>query len=98
MLHMIAKCSYSAQVWNIMATGTDFQIPPPTGIRRVIGWELISSTGLTHAHTQLIIYTLWNLWKERCRRVFDNKTLSPIDLARVIKEEIAAEQLATRQN
>lgn len=40
-------------------------------------------------HIQVMIYTAWNLWKERCRRVFDNKALSPTDLTAIISQDIA---------
>jgi hypothetical protein len=49
-------------------------------------WELVKNASLTQhqpqvQHIQLIIYTPWNIWKERCRRIFDNKTLQPTDRA-----------------
>jgi hypothetical protein len=36
-----------------------------------------------------IIYTAWNLWKERNRRVFEKKTATPRRVVELIKEEIA---------
>jgi hypothetical protein len=37
----------------------------------------------------IIIYTAWNLWKERNRRVFEKKTATPRRVFELIKEEIA---------
>ena len=40
-------------------------------------------------HLQIIIYTAWNLWKERCRRIFDNRALTQDQLVTVITSDIA---------
>jgi len=36
----------------------------------------------------LVIYTFWNLWKERNRRIFDNKMETVLQVAARIKEDI----------
>jgi hypothetical protein len=36
----------------------------------------------------LMIYTLWNIRKERNRRIFENSALTPIQLALKIKEDV----------
>jgi hypothetical protein len=36
------------------------------------------------------VYTAWNLWKERCRRVFDNKTTDVQRLLESIQDDIHA--------
>ena len=38
---------------------------------------------------QVITYTAWNIWKERCRRVFDNRAMSIDQLVSIIKIDIA---------
>jgi hypothetical protein len=37
---------------------------------------------------QLIIYTTWGIWKERCRRIFDTKSVRPAELCSVIRNDI----------
>jgi hypothetical protein len=37
---------------------------------------------------QKSIYTVWHLWKERCRRIFDNKALQPNVLATAVKLDV----------
>jgi len=48
----------------------------------------------TTNRAQVIIYAVWNLWKERCRRVFDNKTQTPTQVASLIQQDIMLYALA----
>lgn len=41
---------------------------------------------------QIIVYTAWHIWKERCRRAFDKKAVSPTDLVHLIQADILAER------
>jgi hypothetical protein len=42
----------------------------------------------------LLIYAVWNLWKERNRRIFDHRSASPSAVLTLIKEEISLRRLA----
>jgi hypothetical protein len=46
----------------------------------------------------VMIHFLWNIWKERNRRTFQNKLLQPRQVALLCKEDIQQYQLATRSN
>jgi hypothetical protein len=35
-----------------------------------------------------MIYTAWNIWKERNRRVFERKTATPKRILQLIKDEL----------
>jgi hypothetical protein len=37
---------------------------------------------------QKLVYTVWNIWKERCRRVFGNRAMIANQLTDVIKEDV----------
>jgi hypothetical protein len=43
---------------------------------------------------QKVIYVVWNLWKERCRRVFDNRAMSADQLIHAIKDDVTQWQIA----
>jgi hypothetical protein len=46
--------------------------------------------------TRKALYTMWNLWKERCRRVFDNKAMLASQLQQEIKNDVGEWSIARR--
>ncbi|PUZ47376.1 hypothetical protein GQ55_7G159400 [Panicum hallii var. hallii] len=40
------------------------------------------------------IYTAWNLWKGRNRRVFDQKLMQPLQVFELIEEEVSLRRVA----
>ena len=48
----------------------------------------------TTERVKIITYTACNLWKETCRRVFDNRVPNPNQLSLAIKQFIDQLQLA----
>jgi hypothetical protein len=47
---------------------------------------------------QKVIYIVWNLWKERCRRVFDNRAMPVNQLLSIIKEDVRLWRIAWRRS
>ncbi|KAF8665960.1 hypothetical protein HU200_054046 [Digitaria exilis] len=45
----------------------------------------------------LMIYTVWNLWKERNRRVFDGQYNTPQRVLALIKEEMKMRSVACNE-
>jgi hypothetical protein len=39
-----------------------------------------------------VIFTLWNLWKERNRRIFNNSHESALQVASRVKEDISTKE------
>jgi hypothetical protein len=55
-------------------------------------WHSLLQQGANdrQSHLQVIIYTIWNVWKERCHKVFQNITISPEQLAGIIWQDVIA--------
>lgn len=89
---MVAECSLARMVWSILTQ--QFNLPminrniTSTSLKQwwseMIGMD---STRNDRKRTQ-VIYAVWNLWKERCRRVFDSKTQTPAQVASLTKQDL----------
>jgi len=95
MTHMVANCPYSKRVWWHIAQQTGhLNIQPRQSVTNLkLWWSDLSGETQTadpEHRNQIITYTTWNIWKERCRRVYDNKALTEIQLVAVIRQEVAA--------
>jgi hypothetical protein len=42
----------------------------------------------------IITNTTWNIWKERCRQVCDNKAIPPAQLVQIVLQDIEALRMA----
>jgi hypothetical protein len=92
-LHMLATCPYSVAVWNDLQDwlGTTLQAPLNNCYRAFKSWW--SSMFILHdtnakEKVQKVVYTAWNIWKLRCRRVFDNKGISTAQLQELIQHDV----------
>ena len=83
--HIMAQCSYATEVWNAIATHTQLCVPTTMNIPWIKDWWTrlcAANSQQLDQHLQAIIYTAWNLWKERCRSVFDNKGTKAVTTSR----------------
>jgi coenzyme F420-reducing hydrogenase gamma subunit len=58
---------------------------------KVVGVDVLMISGCPNPKdpiVQVIIYTAWNIWKERCRRNLDNRSFERADLCCVIRQDI----------
>jgi hypothetical protein len=53
-------------------------------------WHAVTrgAAGNCDEHMQVIIYTIWNIWKERCHRVFQNKALTTDQPMQITRKDI----------
>jgi hypothetical protein len=93
-VHMVAQCSYAQSVWRLLAQRTSFTLPQSSShLSSVREWreQITKATGIDSVHLlQILTYATWNIWKECCRRVFDNKALPVDQLVMLIQHDVAA--------
>jgi hypothetical protein len=53
-------------------------------------------TGDSKQRACKFVYTVWNLWKERCRRLYDNKAMTLVQLQAVIRFDVELHNTARR--
>jgi hypothetical protein len=52
-------------------------------------WRNEELDGLEHMERACkFIYTVWNIWKERCRRLYDNKAMTTSQLQTIIRLDV----------
>jgi hypothetical protein len=94
-IHMLAYCPYSIRVWQQLQNWVGAPLQPPTtsNYRYLKHWwtTMISTPAMSNDNqrmTQKCIYIIWNLWKERCRRIFDNRVMTENQLSLQIKLDV----------
>jgi hypothetical protein len=91
---MLARCPYSRVVWQGLQQwiGSNILQPPRSSYRPFKSWwnsMMRWNEPGKAARVQKVVYTAWNLWKERCRHVFDNKGRAATDLQGLIVHDVA---------
>jgi hypothetical protein len=91
-IHIMAQCPFT-QLWIQVASwmGIHIQPPPQTNYRKLeTWWNDMAHIWRNDAKEieQQFIYTIWNIWKERCRRVYDNKAMIGSQLLHTIKLDV----------
>jgi len=79
--HLVLHCNFAKLVWEKMEVWTQQLVRPPENGLEIVDWwqkelaQLPKQTRKTKA--AMMIYCAWNLWKERNRRVFEQKQKAP---------------------
>ena len=94
-LHLCLCCPFAKAVWDQILSWENFtQLQQqlqvnPTHIKS--WWEEVATKVPRSERRRLngvVIYTFWNIWKERNRRIFDNLIQTGPQVAARIKEDI----------
>jgi len=102
-VHLSFNCAFAKAVWNQVfiweGINTDLlqMQDEPNHFRT--WWEQVVpqiSKDQRRKFNGIVIYTCWNLWKERNRRIFNNVFQSPSEVAARIKEDIDQRRRALR--
>ena len=96
---MVANCSSSKAVWNdVSQLTTQPHLTVGAAVTNLKTWwtDLNGNTATPPSveRTKVLIYTVWNIWNEHCRRVYDNKAIPAAHLATIIKQEMETLKMA----
>jgi len=93
--HLCLLCPFAQAVWHWVLSWERLDLPQETNPANYIcisdWWE--TTAKMVHKNQRrdfngLVIYIMWNLWKKRNRRIFENKLLSMQQVAERIKENL----------
>jgi len=99
--HLCKDCTFSRQVWSFIKRWFSLSVIDTVGMIGSLHkyWRkcrIKTDKDQRKVFDGIMIYFWWNLWKERNRRTFQNKSLQPSQVALLCKEDIEQYQLATR--
>ena len=96
--HLCLHCVFAQQVWNLVQNWTDGLISlPPSGIGIEEWWNLMINSTTSENRNKvaaILIYTAWNIWNERNRRIFQGSSQQPTAVLGFIKEEMEVRRQA----
>jgi hypothetical protein len=96
--HLCLHCVFAQEVWFLVTQWTDGLVSIPGGQISIQDWWNSALQGaprkLKIERASTLIYTAWNLWKERNRRVFEGTRTTPSRILHLIKEEVAIRAIA----
>jgi len=90
--HLCLHCPFAIQVWGLVRAWSGNLIRVPVQGTTIEDWwcqSLAQQPQKERRQTSaFLMYTAWNLWKERNRRVFEGKAMEPRIVLQLIKEEM----------
>jgi hypothetical protein len=91
--HLCKDCTFTKQVWSVIKSWFGLSILDTISINGSLHgyWHKCRrKVDRTHrkAFNGLMIHFWWNIWKERNRRTFQNKSLPAREVAFLCKEEV----------
>ena len=93
--HLCLLCPFAQAVWHQVLSWERLDLPQETNPANYVcisdWWETTAKMVHKNQHRDfigLMIYIMWNLWKERNQRIFENKLHSMQQVAERIKEDL----------
>ncbi|CAO2169178.1 unnamed protein product [Urochloa humidicola] len=97
--HISLQCVYAQQVWVLVVDWCAGLVQLPQRDLSIEDWWNQSLEGTPRETKRqkaaIMIYTVWNIWKERNRRIFEHKAATPQRVLALIKEEMSIKESAS---
>ena len=94
-IHLVLICPFAKAVWSLTVAWMHFngdQILPSDEPAHLIRWWEETQAKIPKSDRRrfngVVVYTLWNIWKERNRRIFTNTLETAAQVASRAKEDI----------
>jgi hypothetical protein len=97
--HISLFCTYAKEVWH---SSPDFGhvAGMATSSTSLSGWWVeiwkLHNNKVSRPQATVAVYVVWNLWKERNRRVFESKVASPLLVGSLARDELNLFELACK--
>jgi hypothetical protein len=96
--HLCLHCVFAKEVWLAVQVWSENLIAvPDSRVSLVVWWNSATKSKQKDTRSRIIsimIYTVWNLWKERNRRILEGKSTSPSQVLNFIREEAQLRRVA----
>ncbi|PNT77156.1 hypothetical protein BRADI_1g58566v3 [Brachypodium distachyon] len=82
--HLLLHRPYAKEIWHLGIFGANFALQAASRTSIKAWWNKLSGVPKKNTAAQKDItvaaYVAWNIWKERKRNFFENKSLPPLSL------------------
>ena len=88
--HMALNCTYARSVWHLLAqwTGQPILATQLQQFSSPVEWWLFMGSALSKDELMVAIYGVWHVWKERCRRVFQQTIATESQVLDFIRDDL----------
>jgi hypothetical protein len=98
-LHLSLLCPFAKAVWSKVLSWENFDVQLPQQEPQCLAnwWEDVASMIAKQERrtfNRALIYIVWNIWKERNRRIFENEHQTAEQVAYLAKEDIVQRRKA----
>ena len=92
-VHLCLTCSFAKEVWFHVANWTTLDLRLMTG--EVLDVKTWWEANLQHLPLKkqrsvaaVLMVTAWSIWNERNRRIFEQRSLNPLQVFNLVKNEL----------
>jgi hypothetical protein len=97
-VHLVLNCTFHSKYGRVLRVWTHDLVQVPAIDSDVLDWWQKALVGLPKKLRRLkaatMVYTSWNSWKARNRRVFDQQLLNVVQVIQEIKSEAFVRKMA----
>lgn len=90
--HLCLQCPFAQHVWEHVQAWTSSHVKKPSDTMSMEEWWTqevqLPTKEERRTWAAINMYTVWNLWKERNRRIFEGKEADPVTVFQFIREEM----------